>query len=147
MNKKIFYLCPQEEGKQEFVCWGFEQKAVSDSVRREIKAAVMHALDEVKHLEGRCFSQRSFSVLFCEDGQHVWVAIPRALSTKVMNIFNTRFKALNMEIKRVITSYNNAFDYSCPFYPVVSYDRGFIFDASVLETQAVASQPLRVVNA
>lgn len=146
MNKKIFYLCPQEEGKQEFVCWGFDQVAMTEAVRENIKRIVLSSLEEIQQLNDKCYSDRSFSVLFGHDKANFWVAIPRQLSTKVMNIFNTQLKSLNMDMKRIITSYNNSFDYSCPFYPVISYDRGFIYDATALEAKTAYVEHLQVVN-
>ena len=147
MNKKIFYLSPQEEGKQEFVCWGFKKSALKDADRKNIIAQINSSLEQVRQLEDKWNSERSFSVLLGQDSQTIWVAVPRQLATKTMAIFNENFKALGQTCKRVITSYNNSFDYNCPFYPVISYDRGFVYDASTIAFQSEMVDHLHVVNA
>lgn len=147
MNKKIFYLCPQEEGKQEFVCWGFAQDTLTSADRQNITAQIKRSLDQVCQLGDKWNTERSFSVLLGQDHQNFWVAIPRHLSTKTMTIFNNNFKTLGLENKKVITSYNNSFDYDCPFYPVISYDRGFVYNASDIAFKEEMVNQLHVVNA
>ena len=147
MNKKIFYLCPQEEGKQQFICWGFDKKALTDADRESITERINKSLAEITNLSDQANTERSFSVLLGEDHKNYWVAIPRQLATKTMVIFDNNFKALGLENKKVITSYNNSFDYDCPFYPVISYDRGFVYDASGLAYREEMVDRQHVVNA
>lgn len=147
MNKKIFYLSPQEEGKQEFVCWGFEKSVLAEADHKSIAAQIDLSLEQVRQLNDKWNSERSFSVLLGQDKQNFWVAVPRQLATKTMAIFNQNFKALGLNCKTVITSYNNSFDYDCPFYPVISYDRGFVYDASAIAFKDEMVEHLHVVNA
>lgn len=131
MVKKIFYLYPEVEGKQYFVCWGIEKGKTGKDLKGEVKSLVLEGLNTIKDHQSHWISRRSFSVFFGEDPKYFWIAVPRQLTAKTMKILGNKFLAYNPKI--IITSLENPFGGRLPFRPVISYDRGFIFDSSSIE--------------
>ncbi|KJS83324.1 MAG: hypothetical protein JM58_13040 [Peptococcaceae bacterium BICA1-8] len=144
MNKKIFYLYPEVEGKQYFVCWGLSKEELNKNAKKEIKAMILGGLKNIKENSYRWIGQRSFSVYLGEDQKYLWVAVPRQLSAKAMKMFSARFTAYNPKI--VITSMENYFGEKLPFSPVISYDRGFIFDSTAIEEKLTENTEAKAVN-
>ena len=142
LKSHVFYLCPQVEGQQDYVCWGVNPNIGKDAV----KNLVLQGLNQVAGLKNQWISGRSFSVLMAEDEQGLWVAVPRQVSVKIMSILNDQFHLAGYEVKHIITSYHHDFSLDCPFYPVISYDRGFIYDGSRLNEIHEDTQLLNVVN-
>lgn len=137
MNTKVFYLFPQVEGKQEFVCWGFAHKDLNDARKEEIKTLVMDTLRDVAADNNKWVVGRSFSVLFGEDANDFWIALPRQIAVKMLALFNNKFNALDIPVKRLITSMKGNFIESCAFSAVISYDRGYIYDATRINSVVV----------
>lgn len=144
MQKKIFYLYPEVEGKQYFVCWGIQKDKLGKNTRKEIKSLVLEGLNNIKGHQNRWVSQRSFSVCLGEDAKYFWVAIPRQLTAKAMKMLGNKLSAYNPQI--VITSFNNPFGEKIPFEPVISYDRGFIFDSTSIERKLSNRDEEKIVN-
>lgn len=145
MEKKIVYLYPEVEGKQYFVCWGIQKGNLGRNAKEEIKSLVLGGLKEIKGHENRWVSQRSFSVLLGEDAKNLWVAVPRELTAKAMKLLGHKLSAYSPKI--VITSFENPFGKELPFRPVISYDRGFIFDSTSIEEKLLnADQEEMIVN-
>ncbi len=141
LNKRIVYLYPEVEGKENFVCWGFSKETISLKKNNEIKAKIKEALQLIRDHQNPWVKNRSFSVYLGEDNKSSWVALPRELSAKALKIFAVKLAEVNLDYKMVITSFQNPFSGKLPFEPVISYDRGFIFDSSRIE-QKLAIQSI-----
>lgn len=144
MEKKIFYLYPEVEGKQEFVCWGISKEKLGSKSSKIINSLVLEGLQNIKGHQNHWISQRSFSVFLGEDKKHYWVAIPRQLTAKAMKALGDKLSCFEPQI--VITSYKNPFGTKLPFRPVISYDRGFIFDSTSIEEKLFAQKENAVNN-
>lgn len=141
MNKGIVYLFPEVEGKENFVCWGFNKETTSLKKNNEIKTKITEALQVIGSHQNSWIKNRSFSVYLGEDNKSSWVALPRELSAKALKIFAEKLAEVKLENQIVITSYQSPFGKELPFEPVISYDRGFIFDSSRIE-QKLALQKI-----
>jgi len=145
LEKKIFYLYPEVEGKQDFVCWGIQKEKLGKNSQKEISSLVLEGLNNIKDYSNRWVSQRSFSVFLGEDAKYHWIAVPRQLTAKAMKLLGNKFCAYNPKI--VITSYENPFNKKLPFRPVISYDRGFIFDSTSIEEKLLnKTKEEKIVN-
>ncbi|KJS23552.1 MAG: hypothetical protein VR72_00055 [Clostridiaceae bacterium BRH_c20a] len=144
MNNKIFYLYPEVEGKQYFVCWGLSKEELNKNAKKEIKDLILVGLKNIKENSNRWIGQRSFSVYLGEDQKFLWVAVPRQISAKAMNMLSANFAVYNPKI--VITSMENYFGEKLPFRPVISYDRGFIFDSTAIEEKLSENSEAKIVN-
>jgi hypothetical protein len=131
LTKKIFYLYPEVEGKQYFVCWGIEKGKADKDLKEKVKSLVLEGLNDIKGEKNLWISERSFSVSLGEDVKYLWVAIPRQLTAKAMKMLGDKLSKFGPKI--IITSYENPFGEKLPFRPVISYDRGFIFDSTSIE--------------
>ncbi|MFZ7104264.1 MAG: hypothetical protein ACOWWO_16635 [Peptococcaceae bacterium] len=146
MITKVLYLYPEFEGQQHFVCWGFAKDTLDKNADQEIKALALAGLENISEDSSRWVSKRSFSLFLGEDAKNYWVAVPRQLTAKALKHMAVKFSHLNPQI--IITSSENSFGDNLPFEPVVSYDRGFIFDSTGIEEKLVISaNPERIVNA
>lgn len=143
MEKKVFYLYPEVEGKQHYVCWGISKEKLGKNSGKTINSLVLEGLGEIKGNQNRWISQRSFSVFLGEDLKHFWVAVPRQLTAKAMKTIGDKLNGFKPQV--VITSYKNPFGEKLPFRPVISYDRGFIFDSTAIE-EKLLNQKENVVN-
>lgn len=141
LNKGITYLYPEVEGKENFVCWGFNKETISLKKKNEIKRAVKEALQVIGSHQNSWIKNRSFSVYLGEDHKSSWVALPRELSAKALKIVAEKLAEIKLDNQIVVTSYQNPFGEELPFEPVISYDRGFIFDSSRIE-QKLAFQKI-----
>lgn len=141
MKKSITYLYPEVEGKGNFVCWGFSKEETSVKKNMEINTKVKEALQVIGSHKNRWIKNRSFSVYLGEDNKSYWVALPRELSAKALKIFAVKLAELKLNNQMVVTSYQNPFGEKLPFEPIISYDRGFIFDSTRIE-QKLATQKI-----
>jgi len=144
MNKKIFYLYPEVEGKQYFVCWGLSKEKINKNAKKDIKTLILGGLKNIKENSSRWIGQRSFSVFLGEDQKFLWIAVPRQLSAKAMKMLGAKFAVYSPKI--VITSMENYFGEELPFRPVISYDRGFIFDSTAIEEKLAENSEAMIVN-
>ncbi|MFZ5944608.1 MAG: hypothetical protein ACOYVD_10885 [Bacillota bacterium] len=138
MINKVLYLYPEFEGQQYFICWGFAKNSLPKNTdEAKIRGLVLKGLEDISKESNRWVSMRSFSVYLGEDAKNFWVAVPRQLPAKSMKILSNRLSALDSKI--VITSFENPFGEKLPFGPVISYDRGFIFDSTNIEAKFTQS--------
>lgn len=144
MKNKVFYLYPEVEGAQYYVCWGIAKARFSVSSKKTIKNSILEGLKNIKNHENRWISQRSFHVFLGEDAKYFWVAVPRQLTAKAMKLLGVQLAAHNPKI--VITSFENPFGEKMPFEPIISYDRGFIFDSTSIEKKLAEQSEENIVN-
>lgn len=147
MKKSIVYLCPQVQGEQDYVCWGMAQKDLTLAKKEAIKGLILAGLTQISTLNGY-FSGRSFSVFLGEDEETYWVAVPKGISVKVMKILDLSLCESGLTLTRVVTSKKSPLNFLGELYPVISYDRGFVYDGSKIGTNKVGTSfmPARAAN-